>query len=173
MAEYADKINAAAQAMFPELWEEADPAWGQGALAVSRQHAIDRVTAGLAAIEALEEEDRSIIKPEEFDVPDDLSSLNDSEPATPDEGKPAPTVQKLATPGADGEGVPTITLALPEGAQMLQQSLTIAMYLDDHGRSAYTVACVGEGLTSSWLGMNVLCQDFLLKQHHENGWESE
>lgn len=167
MAEYADKINAAAMAMFPELWEDANPDWGPGALAIARQQAVDRVAAGFAAVEALERPAE-----EEFVVPDDLSSLDDT-PAASGEDEPEKPARRLAQVSADGEGVPQVILNLPEGAKILQQSLTIAMYLDENGASAYTVACLGEGLTSTWLGMNVLCQDYLLAQHRDNGWSPE
>lgn len=173
MAEYADKINAAAQAIFPELWSEANPDWMPGQLAIARQQAVERVVAGLAALDALAEEDASIIKPEEFEVPDDLSTLNDSPAASSDEDDESNMEGQSSLVGQDADGTPTITLTLPEGAKMLSQSLTIATYLDDHGNTAYTVACVGQGLTSSWLGMNVLCQDYLLRQHRENGWSPE
>jgi hypothetical protein len=56
-----------------------------------------------------------------------------------------------------------VTIALPEDAALVQQVLTGISYIDTEGRSAYIVRTMGEGLRTSWLGMLVLAQDYILK----------
>lgn len=55
------------------------------------------------------------------------------------------------------------SISLPEDAAMIQQVLTIVSYIDNDGRTAYVVRTMGDGLRTSWLGMCVLAQDYILK----------
>lgn len=55
-------------------------------------------------------------------------------------------------------------VGLPEDAAMVQQVLTTVTYLNHEGQTAYVVRTMGEGLRTSWLGMCVLTQDYLLRQ---------
>lgn len=73
-----------------------------------------------------------------------------------------------AVEGNDEDTIPpgteSITLQLPKDAKMVQQALAIVMYIDSEGRVAYSVRTIGEGVISSWLGMNVLTQNHLLRR---------
>jgi hypothetical protein len=56
----------------------------------------------------------------------------------------------------------TVTLGLPEDARMVQQAVSVVMYLDENGRSVFMFLSDGEGTISAWLGMTVLLQDHIL-----------
>lgn len=75
--------------------------------------------------------------------------------------------------GGGGLTAQEVTLGLPEDAAMIQQVLATIMYLDHDGDTAYVVRTMGEGLRTSWLGMNVLTQDYLLKMPGITGWGNE
>ena len=69
-----------------------------------------------------------------------------------------------------------VVLAMPEDLAMVQQVLATVVYLDKEGVTSYAVVKSGEGLMSTWLGMGVLTQDYLLQQHRidwQNGPEGE
>lgn len=72
-----------------------------------------------------------------------------------------------ASVAGDEEGDPAVmgdlAIEMPEGAAMLLQTLVTIAYIDEEGRTAYVVRTMGEGMRSSWLGMCVLTQDYLLK----------
>lgn len=53
-------------------------------------------------------------------------------------------------------------ISLPEDAAMVQQVLTTVTYIDQEGKTAYVVRTMGEGLLTSWLGMSILTQNYLL-----------
>lgn len=53
-------------------------------------------------------------------------------------------------------------ISLPEDAAMVQQVLTTVTYIDNEGKTAYVVRTKGEGLLTSWLGMSILTQNYLL-----------
>jgi hypothetical protein len=68
----------------------------------------------------------------------------------------------------------TVVLEPPDGAAMVQQVLVTTMFIDNDGRTAYTVRCLGEGLLNSWLGMGVMAQDYLLQRFRASGgWEQQ
>jgi phage tail protein X len=66
-----------------------------------------------------------------------------------------------------------VTLALPDDAAMIQQVLATITYIDHEGATAYVVRTMGEGLRTTWLGMNALTQDYLLKMPGVTGWNGE
>mgnify|MGYP001572792488 CR=1 FL=1 len=132
-----DGIVAAAKAAYPELWPEDEKKWQLGARAAlvhSRQAVIERVT---NAVEAYEQATAST-PPQVFEIqlPSDAAMI------------------QLPSDAA--------MIQLPSDAAMIQQVLTVIAYLDGDGQTAYSVRTTGEGLISSWLGMCVLAQDYLL-----------
>lgn len=72
----------------------------------------------------------------------------------------------LEAAGADpaGDATQRVVLIMPDDAMMIQQTLAIITYIDESGKVAYSIRTLGEGLVSSWLGMNVLAQHYLLQQ---------
>lgn len=73
--------------------------------------------------------------------------------------------------GNSGLTAQEVTLALPDDAAMVQQVLATITYIDHEGSTAYVVRTMGEGLRTTWLGMNVLTQDYLLKMPGVTGWK--
>lgn len=75
--------------------------------------------------------------------------------------------------GESGGGLTAqeVTLSLPDDAAMIQQVLATITYIDHEGTTAYVVRTMGEGLRTTWLGMNLLTQDYLLKMPGVNGWK--
>lgn len=139
-----ERIEAAAKGAFPELWPDNAKELGmdaQAALTYQRQHAIDRMVAGLAAYEEVPDE--------EADAPEPAAT----QPFLPEEGDED-----------DGRLLGSITMSLPDNAAMVTQTLTVLSFIDDDGRTAYGVQFTGEGQRTSWLGMCVLAQDYILKQ---------
>ena len=138
-----DKIEASAKAAFPELWPDNAEKLGpeaQAGLVYQRQNAIDRTVAALAAYVDAEPEVETV------DLPvGDVEAEPESE---------------------EGEGVllDSVTLSLPEDAAMVQQTMTVLTYIDEQGRTAHAMHFTGDGQRTSWLGMCVLAQDYILKQ---------
>jgi hypothetical protein len=81
-------------------------------------------------------------------------------------------IEAYAERSADNSGLTAqeVTLGLPEDAAMIQQVLATITYIDNEGSTAYVVRTMGEGLRTTWLGMNVLTQDYLLKMQGVTGW---
>jgi hypothetical protein len=71
-----------------------------------------------------------------------------------------------------GDPTPAIMLVLPEDAAMLEQALVTLTYFDKDGKLSYSVQTMGDGVLSTWLGMGVLAQNYLLRQLTENGTET-
>jgi hypothetical protein len=71
------------------------------------------------------------------------------------------------------QGLQTLAIVVPQDAAMVQQSLTVLAYLDHNGETAYSVQALGEGLMSSWLGMGVLAQDYLLREMRQANDEGD
>jgi hypothetical protein len=73
-----------------------------------------------------------------------------------------------AVEAADSEGdsqtLGKVDIALPDDAAMVQQTLTVVAFIDNEGRTAYSVFTTGEGLLASWVGMAALAQNYLLHQ---------
>ena len=144
-----ERIEAAAKGAFPELWPDDLKDLGmdaRAALTYQRQSAIDRMVAGLAAYE---------------EVPDDTEgALNPDSVNTP----PIEDVELPDEESDEGRFLGSITMSLPENAAMVTQTLTVLSFIDEDGRTAYGVQFTGEGQRTSWLGMCVLAQDYILKQ---------
>lgn len=64
-----------------------------------------------------------------------------------------------------------VTLALPDDAAMVQQVLATIAYIDNDGQTAYVVRTLGEGLRTTWLGLNVLTENYLLNMPGVTGWK--
>jgi hypothetical protein len=60
-------------------------------------------------------------------------------------------------------GAGPVVLMPPEDAALVQQVLAVTSYIDNTGRTTYSVRCIGEGLSTTWLGMGVLAQNWLLQ----------
>jgi hypothetical protein len=72
-----------------------------------------------------------------------------------------------------GDTTQVVSLVMPPDAAMVQQTLATVSYLDREGRMAYSVRCIGEGPLSTWLGMGILTQDYLLQQNRIDWKEGE
>ena len=61
-------------------------------------------------------------------------------------------------------GQPTehIALEIPSDSAVLQQTLAITTYLDKDGQEGYQVQVVGQGSMITLLGMNLVCQEYLM-----------
>lgn len=144
MAE-ADRLLAAAKVMFPQLWETPDsevPMGHKVALTMARQRAMDKVVAGIEAYHM------------HVDT-DELPAEEVVAGATPVEAsKPEP--QQEITPLGE------FNVGLPSDAAMVQQVLVVITYIDNEGGTAHMIKTSGEGLRTTWLGMCVLAQDYLL-----------
>jgi hypothetical protein len=55
-----------------------------------------------------------------------------------------------------------IALHIPDDAAILQQTLAITTYIDKEGQEGYAVQIVGEGSMIRLLGMNLVCQEYLM-----------
>lgn len=83
----------------------------------------------------------------------------------------AKAIESYGAPQSGGLVSQEVTLELPEDAAMIQQVLATITYIDHEGSTAYVVRTMGEGLRTTWLGMNVLTQDYLLKMPGVTGWK--
>lgn len=129
------KIEAAAKAAYPDLWpDDYNKLPGPTKAAITNM----RQQATEIVVRALNAADQ----------------VEDSAP----DGDEAPD-----TSGAIFNTLADVTVALPQDAAMLEQVLTVVTYVAKDGRTAYVVRTMGEGLRTSWLGMLVLAQDYLLK----------
>jgi hypothetical protein len=76
-------------------------------------------------------------------------------------------------PGEMGDADPVelanFGIELPSDAAIVQQVLTAITYVDNDGKMAYTVNTQGEGLLTTWLGMVVLTQNYLLAHYGFGG----
>jgi hypothetical protein len=59
---------------------------------------------------------------------------------------------------------PVIKIAPPPDAQMVLQTLAAVTYLNEDGNTLFAVYTQGDGQLTSWLGMNVMTQDYLLSK---------
>lgn len=129
-----EKIAAAAKAAFPELWPAEDAYTAFGRT--------PPFPPGELAYLRQDAVDRIIKAIEVLQQPE--AAGEDSHEAGP-------------IPLAD------FTIEMPDDAAMIQQVLTTITYIDNDGRTAYVVRTMGEGLRTSWLGMCVLTQDYILR----------
>ena len=148
-----------AQAAWPELWPDNWSSLAPSdrlAYAGVRQTAIDRMAEALKAVaEASDEEVMRVKRQREA-----FNELRDLE---------ADLDEKEAPAGKSSLTAEEVTIKLPEDAAMVQQVLATIVYVDHDGQTAYDVRTMGEGLRTTWLGMNVLTQDYLLKPPGSTG----
>lgn len=139
----ASQHEAAAKAAFPELWpdnlRELSPD-ARAALAFSRQQALTRVGAAIAAYELAGDEEAH---------------------------EEALGQATIGVAEDEGIALADFTIGLPEDAAMVLQVITTISYVDTEGRTVYVVRTMGEGQRTSWLGMCVLTQDYLLNWRAE------
>lgn len=132
--ERTERLLKAAQSAFPELWETPDSE-------VPKQHRGNLAMARQRALTIT------------------TDAVTGWEAA--DEEVPAEVLEELeeiSKESAFGD----IKVALPDDAAMVQQVLTVVTYLDNEGVTAYVVRTSGDGLMTSWLGMCMLAQNYLL-----------
>jgi len=109
--------------------------------------------------------------PDDFDAlpPQNKASLAYHRQAAMDRARAAIEAYGEKRPASGGLTAQEVPIRLPGDAALVQQVLVTVAYIDTEGRTAYDVSTMGEGLMTTWLGMNTLTQHYLLNQPGSTG----